>query len=884
MSSNEREDFENICPEQNIISEPQLDYKLRDKKSIRTEAEIFAATEVIENAPTIKNQDSERLNANNKNVCNLTPTNNNVPNDYPHVPVTSQSNVNSTDNRHSKKERNSKIPVLSSGNKNNSVNSNVPCTPPLKLSAEPTATTSKSTAASCVTSPLSVTELCNSPSANVKEISSRERDHYQQQHQQHQQMIPVDDTNTNSIYSSNNNKLDTKSITSSTSDHSSNNYLNSPSNNDNNINKDLNSTFGTEEYQSITSDLSEDSYIDYNFKYRKSSHYKAATIAEPFILRTGIRASRRGSDDMSTRTHTTQQSLSLAEIIQQFENDPRSHDNPRAHLTTTKPLDIKLATEERAKSAKRIRPPAMSTEEIRLLEDQQELAYTFKARPFLQRIFDESGKIGVPKATPKPVTESKEFHFFTLDRVEKRAIKLADSPTDSAIPVYKARPIPAFYKRTSDTATSTSTATGSGTGEDHQQSGAVKEEESKASRVAKYKRSASAPPRRSIAVVKEVPKPANVPNVPTVIKAFHLRTTERGLAYQTALAQKVEKELAELREASRVKALPLPPSHHSFTPVVPKREPSTHFEEFHLRSADRHKQASAAFLHELNSEARRERAERQFRARQLPPTTYQPELIVSPPRNNSKQKKLMEDGTMRSNSNNASHGMGFTSIGRTDSSTSLQDLDTVTASIPAHVTATVTVTSTASAAMTASITSTMMTVEDTNSTEIYESGAGGVAASAIDTQNKNSVANTVMPVALNSDKTTTGEQEPKRVEQPRKLEQLKQRLEELKRLEVPRKMDVNKILETKILSGNKGSTSPYESGNEKDYQDALTSAATVTSVSTDSASLRQTQKFVSNKSLFSSAFIPPPPFPEVISPYVIAAATKHEESPLWEEY
>ena len=110
-------------------------------------------------------------------------------------------------------------------------------------------------------------------------------------------------------------------------------------------------------------------------------------------------------------------------------------------------------------------------------------------------------------------------------------------------------------------------------------------------------------------------------------KDLHLRTSDRGLSYKALLEQKKQQEMKLSEEARKVKANPLPPKVVPFHPL-PSTKSLTEFDEFHIRSINRHKEVLTEQQKEIQHMEELKHQQTTFHARPLPKTTYQCDFQV----------------------------------------------------------------------------------------------------------------------------------------------------------------------------------------------------------------------------------------------------------------
>jgi len=103
-------------------------------------------------------------------------------------------------------------------------------------------------------------------------------------------------------------------------------------------------------------------------------------------------------------------------------------------------------------------------------------------------------------------------------------------------------------------------------------------------------------------------------------------TRQRAVVHNAIFSERLRLD-AEREKLARLKiARPLPDFSKPFVPKILPKD-LTEFDPFTLQSVERHKQASSAFLREIESIKERER-ERKFHAKNLPKSTYTPYVLV----------------------------------------------------------------------------------------------------------------------------------------------------------------------------------------------------------------------------------------------------------------
>eukprot|EP01041_Mallomonas_annulata_P009729 gene9729-20233_t len=364
---------------------------------------------------------------------------------------------------------------------------------------------------------------------------------------------------------------------------------------------------------------------------------KGPTQSEPFHFRTDARAVAKSSEDVLVNKNS-KSSLTVAELIQRFQRDPRSHDVPRGHSRLTQPVSPTLQT--RIRSTQHASPPPRNSQDVKDEIDVEEMKFKFKARTVDQRIFQSAGELGVPKIPPKATTETRTIRLQTEERSELRKAKVVIPKETEGMKPFKARPVPAslYEARTVVPLTNSGNSNNNNSkpplrGKPKVQSAAPVSADAAVPR--DRRRSTSAPPARVLQPTVTVPPVARAQSPSprpaltlTEPKEFNLRTNQRGLMHQATMAHRRKQEEDGIRMAREVSARPLPDLSRPFVPKILPKE-LTEFEEFTLVSVQRHRAASAAFLRELMVKEEDDK-QSSFRARELPGTTYKPVVITHP--------------------------------------------------------------------------------------------------------------------------------------------------------------------------------------------------------------------------------------------------------------
>ena len=371
---------------------------------------------------------------------------------------------------------------------------------------------------------------------------------------------------------------------------------------------------------------------------RKSSYVhriekKGPTLPEPFHFQTATRAIKRGDENAAPAINSVL-TLTAAELVQKFQNDPRSHDAPLVSRSLTLPQSPKLLTNDRCHR----RELPRSTMELKEEKDLAEMNCVFKARPFDSKLFVSNQDPSVQKQQPKRITEFSEFNLATEQRSNIRKQRTVDPSLSSSFKKpFKARPMPNFQvKRVIKNKTTTNT---------------FKPTRPKSPNLMTKKRSSSAPPARKSSGQlhlgeRNQPHKASdniqrgrtsrratsaAPSRITEPKEFQFQTERRGQIHKALLEQRLRAEETAMEEARIVKAVPIAPNLNK--PFIPKpsNKELTEFLEFNLASLARHRDASAAFLRDLEDADRKARAEAEFKALAVPTTTFvQPQTPCAP--------------------------------------------------------------------------------------------------------------------------------------------------------------------------------------------------------------------------------------------------------------
>jgi hypothetical protein len=327
----------------------------------------------------------------------------------------------------------------------------------------------------------------------------------------------------------------------------------------------------------------------------------------------------------------------------------------------TKPVSPVLLTKRRAFSSSNssgmILP--LSKEEIEATEMEEIAKHPFKARPINKRILYEShGEYGVPKVPVKPCTIPVEISLRTDKRATSPRLSRPSMSTDNEDrAVFKALPLPSFTAERLPTPPSKKyfQPTVPISPKFHP----ISERENSFTRNDEFKelrkdRASSAPARRQkphhsiVEAQKKADNEAwkhqssrdnqvtNGRKEVTIPKEFHLESDLRGEFRKLQFQEQLMKEEEENAKKREVKALPLPSfsslSHSQ--PVVIVSKPLTETQPFHLLSVDRHEASMEAFhlqmMHDIENKMMEEEKHKNFKAKPLPKSTYEPETIVVP--------------------------------------------------------------------------------------------------------------------------------------------------------------------------------------------------------------------------------------------------------------
>lgn len=329
-----------------------------------------------------------------------------------------------------------------------------------------------------------------------------------------------------------------------------------------------------------------------------------ANVSNMFRNSTGSSNGLMGSGERKA------EGLSTAELIAQFQKDPRSHNVPKGSHGLTVAQAPKFETDKRLKQS---HSHVLSREEKEKIEMAEFQAHPFKAKPILTG----SGIVPTNAVPQKPLTEFKPFSLQTDKRAEAhRKAEPATAETGETF-IFKALEMPDFKANASSNMDSPV----------HVKSPTI----AKSPAFANGMRASAAPARRqlphhsSVEKAKEhehAEKAGNVRLSLTKPQPFRLMTSDRGELYKNMLQQKIQSELLSEKEAANMKfthPVPLIVKDGSkvFVPQ-PSSKPVTNVEEFHLKSEAAHAEAQAKLLEKKLEEERAIRRASEFSAMPCP--------------------------------------------------------------------------------------------------------------------------------------------------------------------------------------------------------------------------------------------------------------------------
>ncbi len=392
-----------------------------------------------------------------------------------------------------------------------------------------------------------------------------------------------------------------------------------------------------------------------------SSHQPKLTIPEPFHFETDkriqlhqqtISAGITGSSFGNSQNLRSSicQSMTAGELAVKFFQEARSYENTSNNnhqmKRLTEPHSPTLRTAKRVSLVQRDAP--LSREEIEAKEVEEIRKHPFKARPLDKRIFESHGEYGVPKVPVKPPTIPVDIELHTDKRAVSRSRDRNEQEEEQH--QFKARPLPSFIKegpqRLPTPPSKKNYHPTIPVSPKFQALSLSREDEDAGLQADEYKelrRASSAPARRQkphhslIEMQKKLEeemmrKPTQ--KKLTEPKEFHFETDRRGEFYQQQFQQQLQREQEEEMKKREVKALPVPNFDvirtSSLAPVPPKT--LTEPQPFNLRSVDLHEAALEQFHHQIMKEIevkqKEEEEAKNFKAKPVPKTTYEPAYEV----------------------------------------------------------------------------------------------------------------------------------------------------------------------------------------------------------------------------------------------------------------
>mmetsp|Transcript_8447 Transcript_8447/g.15917 ORF Transcript_8447/g.15917 Transcript_8447/m.15917 type:complete len:756 (-) Transcript_8447:231-2498(-) len=340
------------------------------------------------------------------------------------------------------------------------------------------------------------------------------------------------------------------------------------------------------------------------------------TIPAPFQF-----ATTRRNGEVEKSKDTVQTS---GETMESFMKNTRSTYVPRKAATgITQAQAPTFRTEQRSNSVGRPKP--MSREELEEKEMREAQAMTFKAKPVNKKIFDSMGVNGVPKVQVKEATTFAEFHLSSDDRAVYHKTHHPPEPASNSElnTSFKAREMPDFSKvsrpRTPTTKPKlTETNSPKLHGGVRSSSAPARRQKPSHEEVEKKRREDANAWKKNIKKRQELTNPVDV----------KLRTTERGSASQSALQDRIKRQMLEEKKATEVHATPFNEKifKKGFSVSTSQKE-LTEFKEFHLHTDDRHNEAAMKSMEKMQ-EALKNKSE--FHARPCPSTTFEPGFKPTP--------------------------------------------------------------------------------------------------------------------------------------------------------------------------------------------------------------------------------------------------------------
>lgn len=393
-------------------------------------------------------------------------------------------------------------------------------------------------------------------------------------------------------------------------------------------------------------------------KKQKLDHHHGPTIPIPFSFETDKRLQNHNqlTQDVNAMNSTTSsnglmksrsnsESLTAAELAVKFFQDARHYEPSKSNkeLKLTEPHSPKLMTSVRSKSFSRAVP--LSKEELEAKEMEEIQNKPFKALPLDKRIFESHGELGVPKVSVKPPTIPVDIELRTDKRAFRHSQTLSNDANESF--QFKALPLPDFIKGEPERPPSPpakkhfqpTIPVSPKFHPLHSHSAEAGDED----QYKELRRASSAPARRQkphhsiIEMQKKlqedmIKKPAE--KSLTKPQEFHFRSDMRGEFRKQQFQEQLLKEQENEMKKREFKALEFNPdkiSSHSFT-VKPSVKPLTEPEPFHLKSLELHSEAVEEFQQHIVKESEEKLKEeikhKTFKAKPLPKTTYEPEIIV----------------------------------------------------------------------------------------------------------------------------------------------------------------------------------------------------------------------------------------------------------------
>jgi hypothetical protein len=379
------------------------------------------------------------------------------------------------------------------------------------------------------------------------------------------------------------------------------------------------------------------------------------TVPVPFHFETDKRISSSHSFD-STSNSFHGRSMTSAEIATRFFQEARQYESSGTggEKRLTQPHSPKFTSVTRTKSFSQGQPVLTHDEqEAKEMEDFQKRP--FKAKPVDRRIFESCGELGVPKVSVKPPTIPVEFNlktekrgFFSPRASRKSVLDSQENVEQDTSFQFKARPLPSFIKEAPIALPEPPVK------KNFQPTVPVSpkfhalhhheddyEETVNPDKYKELRRASSAPARRqkphhSLAESLQRKKEETITKSPRALtkhKEFHFQTDIRGELRKQQFQEQLLHEQEEDAKKREFKALELQAEKQGI--VAPKtavKKQLTEPQPFQLHSVDLHEAAMEQFhqqiMKDIFEKNKEDEKHKNFKAKALPKTTYEPEEFV----------------------------------------------------------------------------------------------------------------------------------------------------------------------------------------------------------------------------------------------------------------